>query len=261
MHSTIRRAMLAGLLIPFGTAPVYRDSRSGELLVDTDAVRRSGGRRPVETGFEFGYDDDDYDDDDFDDDDDDEFDDDFDDEDFGYDDDDFGYDDEDDDDFGYEFGGRKKRQSRRKSRRADRKERRVERLEQQISKLRGSKRRSKKRKSSVKGWARTIVSGSDELAAAGTAKVAIRLQHHFKAKDITFAGSPVGTSITSIHFGDRLIFSDANGVDASVFGTQSFLRSLLEGQNLRAGLDITVAGELNAAGTLKVAVTGFKPKG
>ena len=251
MHSTIRRAMLAGLLIPFGTAPVYRDSRTGELLVDTDAVRRSGTRRPVETGFEFGYDDDDYDDDDCDDDDDDdEFDDDFDDEDFGYDedDDDFGYDDEDDDDFGYEFGGRK--------------ERRVERLERQISKLRGSKKkRRKKRKSSVKGWARTIVSGSDELAAAGTAKVAIRLQHHFKAKDITFAGSPVGTSITSIHFGDRLIFSDANGVDASVFGTQSFLRSLLEGQNLRAGLDITVAGELNAAGTLKVAVTGFKPKG
>ncbi len=258
MHSTIRRALFAGLLIPFGTAPVYRDSRSGELLVDTDAVRRSGGPRVPETGFEFGYDDDDYDDDD-----DDEFEDDFDDDDFGYDedDDDFGYDDEDDDDFGYEFGGRKERQSRRKNRRADRKERRVERLEQQISKLRGSKRRSKKRKSSVKGWARTIVSGSDELAAAGTAKVAIRLQHHFKAKDITFAGSPVGTSITSIHFGDRLIFSDANGVDASVFGTQSFLRSLLEGQNLRAGLDITVAGDLNAAGTLKVAVTGFKPKG
>jgi hypothetical protein len=259
MHSTIRRALFAGLLLPFGTAPVYRDSRTGELLVDTDAVRRSGGPRVPETGFEFGYDDDDEDDDD-------EFEDDFDDDDFGYDedDDDFGYDD-DEDDFGYEFGGRGR--DRRRSRRADRKENRVERLEKQIAKLRGessrgaSSRRQRSRRSSVSGWARTIVSGSDELAAAGTAKVAIRLQHHFKAKDITFAGSPVGTTITSIHFGDRLIFSDANGVDASVFGTQSFLRSLLEGQNLRAGLDITIAGELNAAGTLKVAVTGFKPKG
>ncbi len=256
MHSTIRRAVFAGILIPFGTAPVYRDSRNGELLIDTDAVRRSGGSRAVETGFEFGYDcdddddfEDDFDDDDFDDDEDD-------------DDDDFGYDDEDDDDFGYEFGGRGR--DRRRSRRANRKEKRVDRLEEQIRKLRGQKGRSgrsRQRRSTVKGWARTIVSGSDELAAAGTAKVAIRLQHHFKAKDITFAGSPVGTSITSIHFGDRLIFSDANGVDASVFGTQSFLRSLLEGQNLRAGLDITIAGELNAAGTLKVAVTGFKPKG
>jgi len=257
MHSTIRRAMLAGILIPFGTAPVYRDSRNGELLVDTDAVRRSGGPRAIETGFEFGYDDDD--------DDDDEFDDDFDDDDFGYDDDDddddFGYDDEDDDDFGYEFGGRKERKSRRKNRRADRKEKRVDRLEDQIRKLRGSKKRSSKKRSSMKGWARTIISGSDTLTAAGTAKVSIRLQHHFKAKDITFSGSLVnGTTITSIHFGDRLIFSDASGVDASVFGTNSFLRNLLEGQNLRAGLDITIAGDLNAAGSLKVAVTGFKPK-
>jgi hypothetical protein len=254
MHSTIRRALFAGLLLPFGTAPVYRDSRTGELLVDTDAVRRSSGG-PIETGFEFGYDDDD----DFDDDDDDEFEDD----DFCGDD-DLGYDDdEDDDDLGYEFGGRQERRSRRRNRRADRKENRVERLEKQIEKLRGEKgkKNQRSRRSGVNGWARTIISGSDELAAAGTAKISLRLQHHFKAKDITFAGSPVGTSITSIHFGDRLIFSDANGVDASVFGTSSFLRNLLEGQNLRAGLDITIAGELAAAGTLKVAVTGFKPKG
>jgi hypothetical protein len=249
MHTRIHQALLLGLITPFGLAPVYRDNRSGHLLVDTDGVRRDRGEA-IEAGCEFGYDDDD--DDDFDED---EFEDD---DDFGYDD-DLGYDDE-DDDLGYEFGGRGR--DRRRSRRASRKENRVDRLEKQIERLRGGsgRRNRSSRRSGMNGWARTIISGSEELAAAGTAKVALRLQHHFKAKDITFAGSPVGTTITSIHFGDRLIFSDANGVDASVFGTTSFLRNLLEGQNLRAGLDITIAGELTAAGTLKVAVTGFKPK-
>jgi hypothetical protein len=255
MHTTVRRALDSGALILFGQAPVYRHTQTGHLVADMDAIRRRARLDSFETGHfdyeEFGYDDDDDDFgyDDFDEDDDD----------FGYDDEDDEFDDEDfedeDDDFGYEFGGRKERKQRRSGRRVRRKSRRVERLERQIDKLKGSK--GKKHQ----GWAKTIVSGTDTLGAAGTAKVRIRLQHDFKSEDITFAGStPVnGVLITSIFFGDRQIFNDADGVDASVFGTSSFLRGLLKGQNLRAGLDILVTADLNAAGSLKAAITGLKP--
>ncbi len=108
-------------------------------------------------------------------------------------------------------------------------------------------------------WGMTAVSGTDTLGAAGSASVKLRLQHHFRAHDITFTGSASGAKVTSIFFGDRVVWSSSDGIDVSVFGSTSLLRGLLKGQSLRAGLDITVNGSLTGAGDFAVTLIGQKP--
>jgi len=44
-----------------------------------------------------------------------------------------------------------------------------------------------------------------------------------------------------------------------VFASTGFLRGLLKGQSLRAGLDITVNGSLTGAGDFAVTLIGQKP--
>ena len=105
----------------------------------------------------------------------------------------------------------------------------------------------------------TAVSGTDTLAAAGAATVRIRLQHDFKAEDVTFEGSSSGAKVTSIFFGDNPVWSSAVGLPVSAFGASSQLRGLLRNQKLKAGLDITVNGTLTGAGTFQVTITGEKP--
>jgi hypothetical protein len=100
-------------------------------------------------------------------------------------------------------------------------------------------------------WGMTAVSGTDTLGAAGSAAVKIRLQHDFRAQDVTFTGSAAGAKVTSIFFGDRVVWSSSDGIDVSVFGSTSFLRGLLKGQSLRAGLDITVNGTPHRRGRLR----------
>ncbi len=237
---------MASRLDSLGYARVFRHPRTGELVVDTDSLRR-GGIAGV------GFGDDDFDGDDCDDDDDDfEGDDDFGDDDFG--DDDFG-----DDDFGDDelegdddFGARGKRRRRRLNRRLGRLNKREARIKRKLGKS-GSGGKKKVT------WGMTAVGGTDTLTAAGAASVKVRLQHHFKAKDITFAGSLSGAKVTSIFFGDRVVWSNSDGIDVSVFGSTSFLRGLLKGQSLRAGLDITVNGSLTGAGDFAVTLIGQKP--
>lgn len=105
----------------------------------------------------------------------------------------------------------------------------------------------------------TAVGGTDTLQAAGAASVKIRLQHDFRAQDVTFTGSAAGAKVNSIFFGDRAVWSNSDGIDASVFNSNSFLRGLLRGQSLRAGLDITVNGSLAGAGDFAVTLIGQKP--
>ena len=214
-------------LTPLGHARVYRDPHSGELVVDTDSIRRTGF-----AGEDVGYDDDEYGyDDDFEGDD--------------YDDDDF----EGDDEFGRR-GGRKRRGGGRGRGRG-----------------RGGKRSKGKGKSAKPkaksgiGWGMTAVSGTDTLTSSsgGSASVQIRLQHDFHAEDITFDGSLSGAKVTSIFFGDQSVWSNANGIPVTVFGANSFLRGMLKGQSLKAGLDITVNGILGGAGDFAVTITGRKP--
>ncbi len=184
------------------------------------------------------------------------------DDDMGYDDDEYGYDDmgelelDDEDDFGdggFGAGGMISRlRERGQARRSARQERRSNRRESRQS-------RRSNRRGSQRQWAVTILAGEQTLTGAGTASVSIRPQHDFIADDLSFADSLAGAEVTSIHFGDKVVFSNASGIPVTLFGTTSYLRGLLKGQKLPAGLDITVNGTLTGAGDFKVQVVGKKP--
>ena len=105
----------------------------------------------------------------------------------------------------------------------------------------------------------TAVGGAETYGAAGPATVRIRLQHDFKAEDITFTGSVEGATVTSIFFGDQAVWSTPEGIDVSVFGSNSMLRGLLKGQRIEKGLDITVNGTVPGEGTYSVTLMGQKP--
>ncbi|MEQ1502315.1 MAG: hypothetical protein ABMB14_08785, partial [Myxococcota bacterium] len=210
-----------------GVARVFRHARTGELVVDTDSLRRPGRI----SGMGFGanpYDDDDDDDDDFDDGDLDDYDDEFEGDEVGdLEGDDFGDlegDIEGDDfgdglgnDFGAE-GRRRRRHLRRKLSRLNRRESRTR------SKLRRNRRKHGITRRKKVNWGMTAVSGTDTLTVAGAASVKVRLQHDFRATDITFTGSAPGAKVTSIFFGDRSVWSSSEGIDVTVFGSTSFLR-------------------------------------
>ena len=213
--------------VALGHARVFLHKPSRQIVVDTDSIRRSSF-----AGDDFG--DDDFGDDDWDDDEDDT--------------DDFGDDDLGDDELGDDFAGprRRRRKARRQARRQGRKIRRQTR--------RG------KGKSKVK-WGMTAVGGVSTVSEAGAATVKIRLQHDFKASDVTFTGSASGATVTSIFFGDRVVWSNSDGIDVSVFASNSFMRGLLRGQALRAGLDIIVNGNMPGSGNFSTTIIGQKPVG
>ena len=109
------------------------------------------------------------------------------------------------------------------------------------------------------GWCNTIVNGRETLTAAGQVQVRIRLQHDFLANDVTFDGSQAGAQISSIFYGDRLVWGSGTSVPITIFASNGFIRNLMNGQRLQAGLDIIVNGSLTAAGDLVATFTGSKP--
>ncbi len=214
-----------------GTGKVFRDRESGEIVVRRHSLRRADPR-DIETGA-MDYDDDDELEGDFDDDD----------ELSG----DFDDDDDEDDEF-----GRRRRSRRRRRRRPVRRGRK------------GPRRRSSGRKKAARvNWAQTVISGGEKSATAGGAvSIKIRVQHDFKADDITFTETTdkSGAMVTSVFFGDRLVWSNPGGVNVTVFGTTGFMRGLLQGQQLKAGLDITINGNVGAKDdTLTAIIKGRKP--
>ena len=217
-------------LTPLGHARVYRHPVSGELVVDTDSLRR--------TSFA-GVDD------------------------FG------AY----DDDFGLFKRDPEKRQSRRQ-RRLDRKrgrvdrryDRKTDRLDRKAEKwdLDEDEAMDEALPMSAEprnglSWGMTAVGGTETLTLAGPVSVRVRLQHDFRAEDITFTGSLPGATVNSIFFGDRVVWSAPDGIDVSVFDATGFLRGLLKGQSIGAGLDVVVNGSLPDVGTFAVTLTGKKP--
>ncbi|MCB9764970.1 MAG: hypothetical protein H6739_34675 [Alphaproteobacteria bacterium] len=212
-------------MISLGTARVYRND-DGELVVDTDSLRRGDF-----AGDDFGFEDDD---DEFGDDEDDEF--------------------GDDEEFGALGDRLRSRRSRRKSRRSSRKRDRQGRRSGHRGERQPAAPKPKQR------WGMTVVGGSDSVGeGGGPVSVEIRLQHDFKASDITFDGSHESAKVQSIFFGDHVVWSQPAGVPASVFGSNSQLRGILEGQEVQGGRDITVNGVLRDAGEFTVTVTGLKP--
>lgn len=240
-----------------GVARVYRDD--GELVVDTDSIRRDGELSGVD---DFGSDYDDYDD--FGEDDYDDFGEDYDDEEFGEDDyDDFGDDeeefgeeDEDDEEFGASRG-RKRRQERRRRRRDRRKRRRDCRREARSG---SSGSASGKKKKKTVSWQKTVLGGSHKEDSAGAIAVIVTPSHYFVADDIAFNGSSTGATVTSIIFGDDLVWNNADGIDVSALSSNSFIRGLVKGARGRPGVPITINGTIAADGdSLKVVLYGKKP--
>ena len=155
-----------------------------------------------------------------------------------------GEDDEDDDEFG------KRRRRRRRRRRPGRR----------------PVRRAARRKPAVVVQ-KTILAAQVQPGNLGAATLTIRPQFDFVAEDLTFAGSTGSTTgnwtITSINFGDRIIFSNATGVPLAVFAAGNFLRGLVKGAAIKAGLDISVNADLGGtapvvAAQLTGTFTGLK---
>jgi len=97
--------------------------------------------------------------------------------------------------------------------------------------------------------------------AAGAQTVTVRPQFDFVSEDMTFTGSVGNWTITSIQFGDRIVFSNATGVPVAIFATVSFVRGLVKGAAIAAGLDIQVAANIAASTTttqLIATLTGLK---
>lgn len=118
----------------------------------------------------------------------------------------------------------------------------------------------------VQKWGMAVVSGrTTTIAAAAAQTLRIRLQHDFRAEDITFNGSTAGSTISQIMFGDRSVWNVPDGVDVSNFAVTGFLRKLLLGQEIKAGLDIVITCNTAvtgspAAGHVEAMLTGSKPE-
>ena len=269
-------------LRPLGNARVFKDSSTGQLVVDKTTLRRrarqSGGDDEAGDDFEgrrrrrrmaarrnnedtedddMGRDDwddedddldgDDYGDDDLGDDDlgdDDLGDDDLGDDDLG--DDDLGDDEAAADDLGDEVAGPRRRR-RRKARRTARRSRRQ------------SRRDTRQGRNKVK-WGKTALAGeSNTPASSGDAiTITIRPQHWFKATDITFTGD-TSAKIDTIFFGEKPVWNNSSGVPVSVFSSTGMLRGLLSGQKIRPGLDIIIKGTAGSTTATTATLIGFKP--
>jgi hypothetical protein len=70
-----------------------------------------------------------------------------------------------------------------------------------------------------------------------------------------------GAKVTSIFFGDTPVWANTSGgIDVGAFSADSKLRGLLKGQMLKAGLDITVNGEVaKGADVFAATLVGLKP--
>ena len=217
-----------------GFGLVYRDPHTGELIVDTDHIRPAAAGT-AGTGFFGGLDPEDEDFADFGED---EYEDDY---AFGEDEYDPEFEGDEEDDL--EFGRRRRRRRR------------------------GGRRRPRRRepvpipqpRPQANTWGHTAVSGTDRNEGGGSVSVKIRLQHDFRARDLTFTGSTDNAKVTSIFFGDRVVWSSSDGIAVGVFSSDSFLRGFLKGQSLRAGLDITVNGEVGEQGVFSATLIGEKP--
>ena len=226
-------------LTPLGHARVYRDPRTGQLVVDTDTLRRSSF-----AGSDFaGRDDLD-----------------------GYDDDFEGYDDDfegmEEDDFGFLRRDPERRRQRKQRRLGRRRERVTRRMDRKLGRIDDKEARLEQETDGLPtGWGATAVSDSENIdrSQGGTASLKIRLQHDFRAQDVTFTGSAPGALVHSIFFGDRAVWSSSDGIDASVFAAHGFMRGLLKGQSLKAGLDIIINGSLPGPGRFAATLIGFKP--
>ena len=120
---------------------------------------------------------------------------------------------------------------------------------------------------------KTILVGQTARVIRGLWTIVIRPQFDFVAEDMSFTGSVNGQgaaaaaigawSVTTIQFGDRIIFSNPVGVPIAIFVVGGFMRGLVKGAAIAAGLDILITANLTNAnastpGQLIATFTGLK---
>lgn len=110
----------------------------------------------------------------------------------------------------------------------------------------------------------TTNSGTNVFGGAGAATITITPQTWFLATDLiittTVAAPTVLDAVTSIIFGDRLVWNDPVGVPITAFAAGSQLRGVLRGHIARPNSNILVATTASAASTQIVTVFGRKPR-
>ena len=122
---------------------------------------------------------------------------------------DFGYEDDDGYDDDIEVGApafierSRERRAKRKGRRATRKRGRADKLDAKAGTLRS---KNQPQRHQDEDWVGTVLSGSQDLTAAGAWTVTMRPQHDFRANDISFPGSTSGCDVTAVYFGDRPVW-------------------------------------------------------
>ncbi len=112
---------------------------------------------------------------------------------------------------------------------------------------------------------KTLLVGESGANPGASFTLTIRPQFDFVAEDLTLtsrqANNPSNFGIQAIEFGDRIIFNNAQSVPLAVFGTASFVRGLVKGAAIAAGLDISLTGTAANSTTssqLTAVFTGLK---
>ena len=91
---------------------------------------------------------------------------------------------------------------------------------------------------------KTLLTANSNPNPGNAFTLVIRPQFDFVAEDLTLADNSngaMGAGIQAIEFGDRIIFNNATAVPLAVFATGSFVRGLVKGAAIAAGLDISLS--------------------
>ena len=111
---------------------------------------------------------------------------------------------------------------------------------------------------------KTLLTAQSDPNPGNAFTLTIRPQFDFVAEDLTLADNTnggMGAGIQAIEFGDRIIFNNASAVPLAVFATGSFVRGLVKGAAIAAGLDISLsctAGNSTTSSVLTAVFTGLK---
>ena len=111
---------------------------------------------------------------------------------------------------------------------------------------------------------KTLLTAASNPNPGNAFTLVIRPQFDFVAEDLTLADNSngnMGAGIQAIEFGDRIIFNNAQSVPLAVFATGSFVRGLVKGAAIAAGLDISLsctAFNSTTSSALTCVFTGLK---
>ena len=90
-------------------------------------------------------------------------------------------------------------------------------------------------------WQMTVLQGASAvLTAAGAFNIIIRPQFNFVAQDFSMDGTTAGSNVTSILFGDHVVFQNAAGIPVITVNATSFIRGLVKGAKIPGGLSQAV---------------------